>query len=312
VNVSLSHPGLTLPGRSASIASDSLFMPTAFDLGHLSVPEGVPVLLRDLIHDRTGIYFELSRADMMLDKLRDRVTATGCSSYLDYYYILKYDEKGTNEWLRVMDAFSVQETYFWRESSQIEALVGRVIPQWFAKNSSPFRIWSAACASGEEPYSIAIAIQEAGLSHLPIEIHASDASEIALTKARTGIYRERSFRTLAPELWQKYFKPVPEGWQLDPNILRRVHFSRANLVAPNEVTPLARASVIFCRNVFIYFSPDAIRRAVEMFAAHMLPPGYLFVGSSESLLKITQHFELQEIDDAFVYIRRTPGALNSA
>jgi chemotaxis protein methyltransferase CheR len=278
-------------------------MPIASDARPLSVPEGVPVLLRDLVHDRTGLYFEAERLDMLLEKLRERALFHQCQSYLDYYYILKYEERGPEEWLRVMDAFSVQETYFWRESSQIDALVKFVIPQWFKEHSVPLRIWSAACATGEEPYTMAMALLEAGLGHLPIEILASDASEAALTKAQAGLFRERSFRVTPLHLRQKYFRPAGDHWQLDPDVTRRVNFRRANIVVPGEISNLAQSAVIFCRNVFIYFSPESIRRTVAIFAQRMIGRGYLFVGSSESLLKITDEFELQEIDDAFVYVR---------
>ena len=282
----------------------TLFAPAS----HASVPDGVPILLRDLVHERTGIFFETDRTDALLDKLRDRVAFHRCHSYLDYYYILKYEEKGPDEWLRVMDAFSVQETYFWRESSQIDCLVRHVVPEWFSRHNAPLRIWSAACASGEEPYSLVIALREAGLDHLPVEIHASDASEVALAKARAGLYRERSFRALSPELRAKYFTPAGDAWQLDASIARRVRFDRANLVAPAEITAFAQSSVIFCRNVFIYFSAESIRRTIGVFAAQMGPPAYLFVGSSESLLKLTDAFDLQEIGDAFVYQRRSDSA----
>lgn len=269
-----------------------------------SVPEGVPQLLRDLVHERLGVFFEADRLETLLEKLRDRALAHGCRSYLDYYYILKYEAEGPAEWLRVMDAFSVQETYFWRELSQIQALTSFVVPAWFAARDRPLRIWSAACASGEEPYSLAIALQEAGLAHLPIEITASDASEAALARARLAIYRERSFRALPEPLRQKYFTRVPEGWRLDPAIVQRVTLTRANLVSPLEVRGLADAHVIFCRNVFIYFSPEAIRRTLATFAARMPPGGHLFVGASESLLRLTSDFELTNVDDAFVYVRR--------
>src|SRR5215217_3907810 len=106
------------------------------------IQDQVATLLRDLVHERTGIYFESDRLEMMIEKLESRATALGCDSYLDYYYILKYDDRGAEEWLRVMDAFSVQETYFWRESSQIDALVKFVVPQWFKDHSVPLRIWS--------------------------------------------------------------------------------------------------------------------------------------------------------------------------
>ena len=106
----------------------------------ISVPDGVPMLLRDLIHERTGLYFEPDRFDVIIEKLRDRAVAHRCHSYLDYYYILKYNEAGPEEWRRVMDAFSVQETYFWRELSQINAVTRRVVPAWFDHKLAASRI----------------------------------------------------------------------------------------------------------------------------------------------------------------------------
>jgi chemotaxis protein methyltransferase CheR len=104
---------------------------------------------------------------------------------------------------------------------------------------------------------------------------------------------------------------VPEGWQLDGDVMRRVTFHRVNLAAPAETGPLANVPVIFCRNVFIYFSPEAIRRTLAVFAERMPSGGHLFVGASESLLKLTSDFELQEIDHAFVYLRRPRDGLRS-
>lgn len=269
----------------------------------LPSPEPVPTLLRDLVHERMGVYFENDRLDTLLEKLADRARAHRCASFLDYYYILKYEEKGRDEWLRVMDAFSVQETYFWREYDQIAALVDVVVPAWFRANLGPLRIWSAACATGEEPYTIAMALREAGYGDHPIEIHASDASESALVKARAGVYRERSFRVLPPHLREKYFTAAPNGLVIDPVIASRVKFHWANLVSPEQTRDLANAHVIFCRNVFIYFSPAAIKRAVENFADNMPPDAHLFIGASESLLKITSRFDLREMNNAFVYVK---------
>src|SRR5690606_27489108 len=128
-----------------------------------------------------------------------RAIQRGCQTYLDYYYILKYDENADGEWRRVMDAFSVQETYFWREVDQVQSLVEHVVPAWFKRTTEPLRIWSAACATGEEPYSIAMALHEGGWDGHPIEIIASDGSEAALAKARSGVCRDRSFRSLPPD-----------------------------------------------------------------------------------------------------------------
>lgn len=284
-------------------------MPAANAPVPIAVPEPIPKLLRDLIHERTGMFFEQERFDTLLEKLHGRAAARGCASFLDYYYILKYGENNAEEWRRVMDAFSVQETYFWREFDQIRALVDVVVPQWFKQHTGTLKIWSAACATGEEPYTILMALHEGGWGSHPIEICASDASEAALEKARAGVYRERSFRTLPLELRQKYFRPVPGGSAINRDLATRVRFHRANLVMPAEIADLAQASVIFCRNVFIYFSPAAISRVVATFAARMPGDGQLFIGASESLLKLTQDFELAEINKAFVYRRVTPPRL---
>lgn len=264
----------------------------------------VLLLLRDIVHERTAVYFESDRLDLMLDKLRERMEASGCSSYLDYYYLLKYDEQGTAEWRRVMDAFSVQETYFWRELDQVRALVDHVVPAWFAKTTEPLRIWSAACASGEEPYSIAIALNEAGWGRHPIEIYAVDASEAALAKARAAVYRERSFRSLPAELRERYFSAHADGLALRADIKARVVFRWANLAERATYAELPDAPVIFCRNVFIYFSGGSIGRVVNAFADRMPVGGHLFIGASESLLKLTRRFDLHEIGGAFVYIRQ--------
>ncbi len=269
----------------------------------LPVQQPVLQLLRDLVHERTAVYFENDRLDLMVDKLRDRLAAIGCRSYLDYYYLLKYDEMGADEWRRVMDAFSVQETYFWREFDQVRALVEHVVPDWFRRNATPLVLWSAACATGEEPYSIVMALNEAGWGNHPIEIHAVDASEIALTKARAGVFRERSFRALPAPLRNRYFTPHAEGFAIRPEIADKVRFSWANLAEPATYAALPVPSAIFCRNVFIYFSAQSIGRVAATFANRLPPAGPLFIGSSESLLKLTNRFELHELGGAFVYRR---------
>jgi chemotaxis protein methyltransferase CheR len=276
--------------------------------GLLAISDGLPTLFRDLVLEQTGLFFDPDRIDVMFQKLDPLARAQGCVSFLDYYFLLKYDHQGPAEWRNVMNALSVQETYFWRELSQVQALVDVIVPRWFSASQAPLRIWSAACATGEEPYTIAIALAEKGWANHPIEIVASDASESALTKARAGFYRERSFRSLPPHLRSRYFTPRADGWELSPEIKKRVSFHRANIISRPDIEPLARAPVVFCRNVFIYFSPDAIRRTLHSFAEHMPAGGCLCVGSSESLLKLTSDFTLQEINDAFVYVRRDPAA----
>lgn len=269
----------------------------------LLIPAGIQTLLRDLIHERTGIFFDPSRFDVLVEKIEPLAMERNCYSLLDYYYLLKHEENGVEDWARVMDALSVQETYFWREMAQVRLLTDVLVPEWFQKGSMPLQIWSAACATGEESYSILISLLEGGWDGYPIEIRGSDGSQSALEKCRAAVYREKAFRCFPPDLKAKYFRPVGNEWQLRPEIARRVTFHRANLLATEEISTLARAPVIFCRNVFIYFSSHAIRQTVAAFASRMPARGHLFVGASESLLRLTADFELKEMGDTFAYVR---------
>jgi chemotaxis protein methyltransferase CheR len=276
-----------------------------FSHENLSLSESEFTILRELIRERTGLFYENGKRDMLADKLSRRAIECGFNVFIDYYYLLKYGPGADQEWKHVLDALSVQETFFWREIDQVRALVDVVVPSYFAKpRPEPLRIWSAACATGEEPLTIAMALNEAGwLQRAPIEIRASDGSTCAIERARSGTYRERAFRTLPVELRKKYFTEAAEGWRVQPELHGRIRWSTANLLAGAEVAPLFPASVIFCRNVFIYFSSDAISRTVRLFSEGMPAGGSLFVGVSESLLRFTTDFDLKEIGNAFVYVK---------
>lgn len=273
---------------------------------HLVLPEGAGALIQSLINERTGMFFDNGRRDLLIDKLSPLVIERGFSSYLDYYYLLKYDTAANLEWQNVMNALSVQETYFWREIDQIRTLVNTLMPEWQARNKgSTVRIWSAACATGEEPLTIAMALNEAGwFERASIEIMASDASSKAIDRAREGVYRERAFRNLPAGLRDRYFDKDGSGWRVRKDLHRRIKWGLANLMDEDQIAPYAAADFIFCRNVFIYFSENAIRRAVRSFGKFIRFPGYLFVGAAESLIRLTTDFTLTEIGDAFVYVKR--------
>lgn len=269
----------------------------------LAAPAGVSKLLSAIVHENTGLLFDAEREGLLLEKLQPLAEERGCASFLDYYDLLKYETNGTKDWARVLDALSVPETYFWREMHQINALVQILVPQWFERTALPLRIWSAGAATGEEPYSIAIALAENGWSSHPIQVYGSDGSPTALEKAQRAVYRENSFRALPPALRAKYFTKVSGGWELSGAIKQRVSFRQANLMATDEIDSLASAPVVFCRNVFIYFSPHAIRQTVAAFASRMPRKSHLFVGAAESLLRLTVDFELRQVGNAFVYVR---------
>jgi chemotaxis protein methyltransferase CheR len=278
------------------------------DVRGLRIPERTVELLRDLIAAQAGIHYDSERLDLLRDRLAPLAIERGFDSLLDYYYLLKYDQDGVLEWRRVMDALSVQETYFWREADHFRALAGDIIPRLVERQRRTIRIWSIPCASGEEPLSIAIALSEANaFADAHIEIHASDASESALAKARQRRYGRRAFRVLPDALRDKYFTRDgdKDEWTVSPDLYARVtSWSRANIINAEERDAHVSSDVIFCRNLFIYFTPACVREvALNLFRA-MPSPGYLCVGAAESLLKAGAGFDLQEIGGAYVYVKQ--------
>jgi chemotaxis protein methyltransferase CheR len=277
------------------------------DVQGVRIPHGTLTLLRDLVHDRAGLYYDDQRVEVLADRLTPLAIARGFDSLLDFYYLLKYDAGAEEDWARAIDALSVQETYFWREVDQVQALCEAILPRLVAEHRRPIRIWSLPCATGEEPLSIAIALTEAGwFSRARIEIHAADASQSALNKARAGRYGARAFRQLPEALRERYFDRNSDEneWKVSRPIHDRItSWSRVNAANRPELDALIGADVIFCRNLFIYFQEATVRRVVEGFAEVMSSPAFLCVGAAESLLRITTRFELQDIAGAYVYVR---------
>ena len=264
-------------------------------------------MLRDLVYERTGLMFDDSKLDLFVGKLAPLVKAKGFDSILDFFYLLKYDAEAQGAWDDTIDALTVQETYFWREMDQIHALSEVLIPFLLRENPArKIRIWSAACATGEEPATIAMRLNEdAWFDRARIEILASDVNKVALDRAREGTYCGRSFRALPEHLKARYFRPEGKCWAISRAIHERIEWRNINLLEVGPVAEAARgASVIFCRNVFIYFDTESTRNAVNSFARGISVPGFLFVGAAESLLKVTDYFELEEMGNAFVYAKR--------
>lgn len=270
----------------------------------LGLTGSATTILRDVIHERLGLFYNIDQFDHVADRLAPLVIARGLSSFMDYYYLLKYSNE-SDEWLKVMDALAVNETFFWREIDQLRAVVDVVVPQ-LAKvlAGKRLRIWSIPCATGEEPLTVAMLLAEAAwFDRLPIEVVASDASPQAIARARRGLYSRRAFRNLPPAMREKYFVAEGDDWRIDPSLQARVSYDVMNLMDARHVARYARAPVILCRNVFIYFSDTSIRRVLDVFEREMPSPGYLCVGAAESLLRRTDRFELLEIGGAFMYVK---------
>jgi chemotaxis protein methyltransferase CheR len=275
-----------------------------YHVDSLGVSGTVTTILRDLIHERLGLMYDAHQFEQLADRLAPLVVARGLSSFLDYYYVLKYSATA-EEWHAVMDALAVQETYFWREIDQIRAVVSEVVPVLVdALRGRTLRIWSIPCATGEEPLTMAMVLGEAGwFQRAPIDLVGSDASPAAIGRARTGRYGERSFRNLPESMRERYFTAADGAYAVSPDLHRRVSYDVVNLMDPEQMARHASASIVFCRNVFIYFSDRSIRRALGVLERSMPSPAYLCVAAAESLLRRTTIFELRDIGGAFIYVK---------
>lgn len=271
----------------------------------LGLSDSAFTILRDLIHHRTGIYFDETRRDILADKLSARVIELGFNSFLDYYYYLKYDAAGDTEFKIIFNLITVNETYFFRELPSLEVLVNHLVPKFLdSEPRARIRIWSAACSTGEEPLTIAIMLKEAGLLNERIEILGTDASSLAVGKAFKGLYTERSFRTTPDQIRKKYFIPRENGhFQIDSTIHNHVRWALVNLKESAQIRPFATSHIILCRNVFIYFSPPVVQEVVNNLYNFMPETAYLIVGVSESLLKFPIKFEMKDINGSFIYVK---------
>lgn len=257
-------------------------------------------ILRSLVEERTGIHYGLDEAPLLADKLATHLESTGFESPLDYYYALRYDDPDGVAFDALVAALVVNESYFFREPEQLTYIVDHVVvPR--VRAGRRVRLWSAACAQGEEPLTLAMLLADRGVLDA-VEIVASDISDRALARARGGVYGPRALRS-PPALAYRFLTPEDGRYLVDPEIHARVRFLRLNLVDRAAIAALGSFDVILCRNVLIYFSDAIIGRVVESLAGALVPGGYLFVGVSESLLRFGTDLLCEEHHGVFHYRR---------
>lgn len=265
--------------------------------------------LAERIAERTGIRYA-GNLSSLETKLQGRLAVLGLThgEYLDY--ILRTPE----EWDELISCVTVNETYFFREESQLDELVATVLPSLQHKES--IHIWSAACSTGEEPYSIAMKVLESGV--LPLErvhIYASDINRRVLDTARQGRYARQSFcfRKTPEYLLNKYFVYEESGdrYRIADRIRERVRFCRVNLVHPPDYAKLPPMDVIFCRNVLIYFDQATCRQVIKCLSYKLADGGYLFLGHAETLAGCMEPLHMIHKGSSFFY-RKGVGHLGAS
>lgn len=259
-------------------------------------------ILGALIEERTGIHYRPEDRTLLGDKLVGRLAEAGFDSFLDYYYFLRYDPSGLAEMDALIDSIVVGETYLFREYDQLRFLVDDLILPAVAAGRRP-RVWSAACATGEEPFSVAMLLDRKGALG-QVELVASDISPRALERARLGVLTRRALRQLPAIDLSGCLSEKPGGaLEVSPVIRCAVEWHRINLTDPVAVAALGRFDVILCRNVLIYFDDSTARRVVDLLSAALVPGGVLLVGASESLLRFGTSLVSEERRGTFFYRR---------
>ncbi len=268
-------------------------------------------LLRDLIQERLGL--SLSDHDgirLISNKLTGRVKQSRCKSFLEYYHLLSSGGAAAEEeWRQVVAVLAKSKSGFFRHTKAVSALVDVALPQLMSiSTKEPLRIWSASCSTGEEPLSIAMALNEAGwFERSPIEIYASDASYVVIERAMNGLYSESRISQLDASLRDKYFTREQAGWRVVPELHKLIDWKVANLMMQNEVADLARSHVIFCQHVFIYFTEPAICKTLSLFARFMPAGAFLFSDSGEYFTRLVSSsnlFEPLSASGSDMWIRR--------
>jgi chemotaxis protein methyltransferase CheR len=239
-------------------------------------------------------------------RLADRMEVTGATSFASYFARLRGDLNGEVE--QFINAFTVNETYFYREDHQLRCLTTDLLSARIhdRRQSAALRIWSVPCSTGEEPYSIAMWLLEnwALVDAYDIEIVGSDIDTKVLRAAEAGVFGKRALMRLPADLIARYFTQLDEGrWRILDDLRSSVRFTPANLTDPTETRPHGQFDVIFCRNVLIYFDDASRRVAAENLYENLAPGGFICLGHTESMSRISPLFEVRRFPDAIVYQR---------
>lgn len=262
-------------------------------------------LIRDIISDYCGMYFDDKLKFIVQARLNNRLKIHRLKDFREYYRFLKYERRRDEELQAIIDVLTVNETYFFRGGSQLIAFREEILPELRERNNGvkKLNIWSAGCSTGEEPYTIAVNIIEDGrFNDWDINILGSDISQRVLQVARKGLYRKNSLRCTEDYFTKKYFEEHENGeFLISEKVKRLVSFSSLNLLDSYKVRLVEPMDIIFCRNVLIYFAPDARKIVIENLFNVLKDGGYLLIGHSESLMNVTTSFVLRNLKNDIVY-----------
>jgi chemotaxis protein methyltransferase CheR len=259
---------------------------------------------RDLVYDTCGIFFADNKQYFLEARLSPRLEVHGLPSFSAYYRLITTRKQ---EKEALLDSITTHETSFFREMAQFQALKSNIFPELIARKQSSakrIRIWSAACSSGEEPYTISMLVSEDPiLSKAPwrVELIGTDLSETILERAQKGIYTEYALRNTSSLYRTKYFTVFGNEYHIKRQLFSRTRFARLNLCDSAKMKSMRGFDIVFCRNTLIYFNSESKTQVVENLYDSLVPGGYLFLSMTESLFGISNRFSTIRLAGGVLY-----------
>ncbi len=254
---------------------------------------------REIIYTNCGIYFQDNKKYLLESRLLKRINHLGMDSFEGYFDFLKYNRSSADEKKYLFEAITINETFFFRNPPQLDALVTTVIPELVAAKRklgrTKIRIWSAASSTGEEAYSIGIIITDLLKPKYPdleIEIIGTDINHTVIEGAKSGMYREYSIRNTPGYYLKKYFRQKEGAFEIDPAVKKDVSFKMLNLYDDMAMHSMTNFDIIFCANVLIYFDMKSKIKVVSNLYNSLNKGGYLFIGYAETLHTISKAFAI--------------------
>jgi len=253
---------------------------------------------RKFIYDLCGIYFQDNKKYLLESRLQKRIKHLNLETFEKYLKYIKISAKREEEKKQLYEAITINETYFFRNQPQLDALVSTIIPEMMKNKPGGIqriKIWSAASSSGEEAYSIAMMLNEMVLPKYPnlkVEIIGTDINYAVIETAKNAVFKEYSIRNTPPIYLKKYFEKVDNTYVLDPKIKSMVSFKVLNLYDDNAIRMMEKSDIVYCANVLIYFDLQSKIKVVNNLYNNLNSDGYLFIGYSETLHGISKAFKL--------------------
>lgn len=259
----------------------------------------------EFFYRKSGIRFDTAKRYFVDKRLLERMAATGAETFREYFVALRFEASG-GELQQLVNAMTVNETYFFREAYQFDCMVNHLLAE-VVKRKTPgerIRIWSVPSSTGEEPYSIALYLLERWplINSYDVEILSSDIDTEVLAAAKRGVYSPRSVAQLPKAYLDKYFTPAGDGqWRISRDLVESVEFSHVNLTEANATRRFRDIDIVFCRNLLIYFDDLSRRLAAQAMFEAMSPGGFICLGHSESMSRISSLFQVRRFPDAMVH-----------